>query len=836
MTEDKSEKIMLKFKEESVSNVIYEEFADFGASVSSSAYRHAFEITRIIIKTNHQFHNHGRGVKRDKGTVMRNSRQLFNMIAFTGDRGTGKTSAMLSYMEFLKDYNRKMHSDTDLGSFYFTGHNENKLELMFTGLEYIDASLLGTKQDDVLRNVLPKMVKKWNDEEKRSYRDSGIVRDEDYSYKKRQMQMLFDRVYKSLKDLNSEKDILESDNDMFMETLENLSLTWNLRQSFQELVEAYLDIMEYQSNQEKIGLNDHFLVISIDDIDMNIEHGFELLEEIRKYLMVPHVIVLLSASYEQLEQICIEHYTKAFKELKGEAGSREYITRLSREYLEKILPPHCQVSMEPVRRWKVYDQEDIEMTYAKIDDEPITVGMGTLKEIVQKMFMEYFDLKFSIKGKSLFYLMPSTIRELALWVRQTCSFEKMKLHLDDIRLGLRVDENTVNQNAVYKKNMQWFWKEKLPGIFEKHLTLAESAFLKNIDELEPGGQILTLRKAFGEDDKIEKSLLEILGEQIISGTKEKQALSAMCISYLTVRLENLFMQWYHNENQSLREEALQDIKQYFNNGIWGKWEERLTGQIAFQNGVATISKIDFNALNKCLDYTFEGAFKMSKKEIEGFIQKNQNAIKNYQRLLLFFDFSSDFNFSQAKLGPNKGNSTLELGKEICKGSLALSNIMRPWEDKEWIIDDFLNNFLRILGISRDDRQRESILKLIDIRLSGLNQQYMLLPLQNIEFLIEVGQKLQGQLENHIIQFLKKPEDVLTEIQQYFMVIYNCLQEYDNMYGTSYKEKFEETSIAVELGLKEPENASGLHQEATLLYMLAKSILQVSSPKLQSMPD
>ncbi|MCM1237611.1 MAG: hypothetical protein NC489_46705, partial [Ruminococcus flavefaciens] len=236
------EDFKLEFREESVSNVIYEESARFGRSISSEAYLKAFQITQTILNINDRYHINDRrqGKTGKHGTAMRNKGQFFNIIAFTGGRGTGKTSVMLSYMEFLKDYYRSSNmrkSDSELGELRFQNiDREPANELMFTGLEHIDASLLESRKDDVLRNILPKMLKKWHDEERRSYRDSGIVRDEDYAYKKRHIQMLFNNVYKSLRDLNRKEDILESDNDMFMETLENLSLTWNLRQSFQELV------------------------------------------------------------------------------------------------------------------------------------------------------------------------------------------------------------------------------------------------------------------------------------------------------------------------------------------------------------------------------------------------------------------------------------------------------------------------------------------------------------------------------------------------------------------------------------------------------------------------
>ncbi len=189
MEESKWKGMTLEFREESVSNVIYEDSAAFGRSVSNEAYRKAFQITQTILSINDRYQDKGK----KGGTAIRNRGQFFNIIAFIGGRGTGKTSAMLSYMEFLKDYYRNAHSGDEnekLGDMYFHSMGDEKVkELMFTGLEHIDASLLGSRSDDVLRNILPKMLKKWHDEERRSYRDSGIVRDEDYAYKKRHIQI-----------------------------------------------------------------------------------------------------------------------------------------------------------------------------------------------------------------------------------------------------------------------------------------------------------------------------------------------------------------------------------------------------------------------------------------------------------------------------------------------------------------------------------------------------------------------------------------------------------------------------------------------------------------------
>lgn len=139
----------------------------------------------------------------------------------------------------------------------------------------------------------------------------GIIQTNDYSYRKRNISMAFDRVYTNLKNLRSSKDVMEDEDDTFLETLEKLSLSWNLKESFQELVQKYLEIMKYP-NTDDLKIENHFLVISIDEADMNIEHGFEIIEQIRQYLMGPNIIVLLSADYNQLEKICDNHFSREF--------------------------------------------------------------------------------------------------------------------------------------------------------------------------------------------------------------------------------------------------------------------------------------------------------------------------------------------------------------------------------------------------------------------------------------------------------------------------------------------------------------------------------------------
>lgn len=77
----------------------------------------------------------------------------------------------------------------------------------------------------------------------------GNYTNECYSYRKRNISLAFDRVYTNLKNLRSSKDVIEDEDDTFLETLEKLSLSWNLKESFQELVQEYLEIMKYPNTR-----------------------------------------------------------------------------------------------------------------------------------------------------------------------------------------------------------------------------------------------------------------------------------------------------------------------------------------------------------------------------------------------------------------------------------------------------------------------------------------------------------------------------------------------------------------------------------------------------------
>ena len=43
-----------------------------------------------------------------------------------------------------------------------------------------------------------------------------------------------------------------------------------------------------------------YMVIVLDDLDLNIEHGFDMLKQLQKYFASPPIIITFSADYAQL--------------------------------------------------------------------------------------------------------------------------------------------------------------------------------------------------------------------------------------------------------------------------------------------------------------------------------------------------------------------------------------------------------------------------------------------------------------------------------------------------------------------------------------------------------
>lgn len=821
--EEKSKLPIIKFGK--VTNIKYEEPKDFINSISYKAYKQAFDITQEIINDNKTYKDNLSKSERVSGTDIRNAEQNCNIIFFTGDRGTGKTSIMLSYMEFLKDYFRKYsrNKENTLPGMTFEDGN-----YMFTGLEYFDASSLDNKES-ILGSILANMLKKWEVEEKRSFGNHGIRREEDYAYKKRKIQKRFNEVYKYLKNLRSPKDIMDEDSDMFMETLENMSMTWNLKQAFQQLVSEYLDIMEYPNTEGAVNSTNHFLVISIDDLDLNIKNGFSLLDEVRKYLMIPNIIVLLSANYEQLEKVCINHYSSEFKDIKEGWGIPKHVKRLSREYVEKIMPSSRQVKLYSREKWDFFEEKEATFKYScnivekdKTIKEKSVAFDGTLEGLIKNNMKEYLDVDILLDGRILYYLTPSTLRELVEWVKQISTLKKSEE-------GIKIDLQYYNQN------LKWFWNERFPWIIKKHLELEDQGIFSEMDTLEPFHQIRLAKKRLVtkyKDIKYYSSLLQILGS-LNQGFSEEQEKSSIYLLYFTMKVSEI-VKLMHCQEEGNRDRYLKKLMQYYNNGIWGTWEKYMVKPLIdaqgarAQRSINRISYIDFSRDNDCLRIDLNGSYdEKDGQDIDRFIEDNKDTLINYQYMLLFFKLNIDngqwekniwtVESDKEEKNNNKTKITRIKLQENYGGLFCLSNVVINLLEGAKLIEKFVDDFSRILSVgqtqnkidARKIKRKISVLELKDELRTWNGKE--LLPIENLEYLINLGTELQDNAESGSGGVLRDTI-IRTQVNIYFSIIHKSLLCYFKEYG----EKFD----------KFPPIAKILKNDDKFMSMLVNSILSI----------
>lgn len=242
-----------------------------------------------------------------------------NILGFIGDRGQGKTSAMLTFKNFL------MERNTELFGNYISQYN-------FQEIGVVDPSTF-EEFSNLINIILARMYKCFKDEfEKRVV--SGIPTRE---LKEKKIILLknFQESYKYLS-LITNKGKHSSDDDFYEQALENLSIigdTSNFKKILSNLINSYLNFMNN-------GKPNSVLVLTIDDLDLDIRHSYSIVEQIRKYLIVPNLVILIAVKIQQLHRGIRTEYAKHLgNDVKDEAY------HMATTYLRKMLPESRRIFM-----------------------------------------------------------------------------------------------------------------------------------------------------------------------------------------------------------------------------------------------------------------------------------------------------------------------------------------------------------------------------------------------------------------------------------------------------------------------------------------------------------
>lgn len=302
-----------------VNKIVQENLEDINNTFSKRVYLNADRCLYEILSEGQS--NCIKSSKRDE--------QVANVLSFLGKRGRGKTSAMLSFHTYLENL-----SERNIPEWSKLRGLSNK-NVVFHTFDYIDAAMLA-KNEYVIDVILAKMWDKFDDLLSKPYRSERS----NYDYMVKKVQDEFVKVrqaYLAMKyrELCFDKEIERERDIPAARGLHELAIGINLKESMKKLVEYYIQVFNSTLKEDcgRIG----YLVFAIDDVDMANDKAWNILEQIRMYMSIPNVIVLLTADMRRLREVC--------EISQNQILSKDVVSTFVNDYLEKVLPVSMRINM-----------------------------------------------------------------------------------------------------------------------------------------------------------------------------------------------------------------------------------------------------------------------------------------------------------------------------------------------------------------------------------------------------------------------------------------------------------------------------------------------------------
>lgn len=255
-----------------------------------------------------------------------------NVIAFTGRRGTGKTSAMLTFVDSL------------VAGTYIGGFTDSLKNTRFYSIPYIDASIL-EKNEDIFEIVLSKMLLELNGRSNLSYH-RDLTRYDALLNETRENIVNVYNQYVSLKKTS------DFDSASSYSLMGKMAEKHDIRSKIVDLMKKYVDCMIMcDSNHYAFENAKGYLVICIDDIDMSQKNHMEVMQSIYQYLMIPRIIVMITSNFPILSaSIEQKFHSKVFVSSEQAQKSLDLCREQTYDFLRKIIPFDMRIAMPSWRK------------------------------------------------------------------------------------------------------------------------------------------------------------------------------------------------------------------------------------------------------------------------------------------------------------------------------------------------------------------------------------------------------------------------------------------------------------------------------------------------------
>lgn len=334
--------------------------------------------------------------KRMQESVIINEKS--NVLTFIGKRGAGKTTAMDEFCRILKSLetekekkwwmnvvSKSLNYDDDK---YF--ENIAYTDFKFHVLDPIDASLFGMNED-LFEQIVVNIYRQFESKIKLNESNKNTVK-----YTNQIMQQFADIMKMYYSTIRGDGEYRTSDS--MAEMMQFLSSTQNIQKAITELVDSLLKISDVADME--------YIVIPIDDLDLNIKQGYQMLEKLQKYFTYHKILILLTVDYDQMRFVCEEHFGNELvkiNDMNGHDIAEAHKRELARDFMTKMFHLSQRLCMPNL-------EKDLKRTYIICGDEEVVV-----KKYIFKKIAHYMGIWYDIKGLKKHFAEPKTVRELVVY-------------------------------------------------------------------------------------------------------------------------------------------------------------------------------------------------------------------------------------------------------------------------------------------------------------------------------------------------------------------------------------------------------------------------------------
>lgn len=320
-----------------------DESSSFEGSFFKDIYDQAAALTNIIVKANED-----KPFYEEYVIPRQQTKAIQNVIAFTGRRGTGKTSAMLSFVDALSE-GRYIGEKID-GA-------ENQYQSLqgkqFYALQYVDSSIVSKDEDffEILLFRMHQYLKKHVE----AHNKNGYFQYDAYLS---DLKEKISKLYKHYTSIRHNKQLEYSSYSLFEENIEK----HDIRNEIILLVKEYIDFLNLLTSK-RIGerKNNDFLLICIDDIDMSSREHLEILQCIYQYFMIPNVVVMITLNIPVISATVRKEFYSAMEiSVNSEKDRLLHVSQeQTMDFLRKIIPSDMRITMPS---WRKYDYRTLKPT------------------------------------------------------------------------------------------------------------------------------------------------------------------------------------------------------------------------------------------------------------------------------------------------------------------------------------------------------------------------------------------------------------------------------------------------------------------------------------------